>query len=162
VDGNHENFDILKSIKIQNWNGGKVHKIAPNIIHLMRGQVFNLCGRKIFTFGGATSVDKFKRIEGIDWWSDELPTVAEMEEGLNNLQKHRNTVDYVITHTASLETVEFLSNTRGFKIEKDCILDYLNEIKKITDYKHWFFGHFHVDQYLFDNQTVLFNNFIDI
>jgi len=128
----------------------------------MRGQVFNLCGRKIFTFGGATSIDKYKRIEGIDWWPDELPTVAEMEEGLNNLQKHRNKVDYIITHTASFETVEFLSNTRGFKIEKDCILDYLNEIKKTTDYKHWFFGHFHVDQYLFDNQTVLFNNFIDI
>ena len=39
ADGNHENFDILNSYPEEVWRGGKVHKIAPNIIHLMRGQV---------------------------------------------------------------------------------------------------------------------------
>lgn len=162
IDGNHENFDALNSMKVEIWNGGKVHKIAKNIIHLMRGQIFNISGRKIFTFGGATSVDKFKRIEGIDWWENELPTFAETEEGLNNLNKNRNKVDFIITHTAPLETLEFLSKTVGFKLQNDCITDYLKEIKDITSYKHWFFGHFHIDQYLFENQTAIFNKFIDI
>lgn len=39
------------------WNGGKVHKIKSSIIHLMRGQVFSIAGKKIFTFGGAQSHD---------------------------------------------------------------------------------------------------------
>lgn len=57
IDGNHENFDRLYGYPVENWNGGKVHKIRPSVIHLMRGQIYELCGRKIFTFGGASSHD---------------------------------------------------------------------------------------------------------
>lgn len=57
VDGNHENFDRLGAYPVEMWNGGKVHKIKPSIIHLMRGQVFSIAGRKIFTFGGAQGHD---------------------------------------------------------------------------------------------------------
>ena len=47
VDGNHENFDRLYSYPVEEWNGGKVHKIRPSVIHLMRGQVFTIAGKKI-------------------------------------------------------------------------------------------------------------------
>ena len=57
VDGNHENFDRLYSYPVEEWNGGKVHRIRPTVIHLMRGQVFTLEGKKIFAFGGARSHD---------------------------------------------------------------------------------------------------------
>lgn len=53
IDGNHENFDMLSAYPITEWNGGKVHKIADNIIHLMRGQVFDIDGIRFFTMGGA-------------------------------------------------------------------------------------------------------------
>ena len=57
VDGNHENFDRLYDYPVENWHGGKVHKIRPSVIHLMRGQVFDIDDRSIFTFGGASSHD---------------------------------------------------------------------------------------------------------
>ena len=57
VDGNHENFDRLYSYPVEEWNGGKIHRIRPSVIHLMRGQVFTIEGKKIFTFGGAKSHD---------------------------------------------------------------------------------------------------------
>ena len=57
VDGNHSNFDRLKKLSVEEWNGGKVHKIRPHIIHLMRGQVFTINGKTFFTFGGAQSHD---------------------------------------------------------------------------------------------------------
>ena len=57
VDGNHENFDRLNSYPVKEWHGGKVHEIRPHILHLMRGQVFLIDDRKIFTFGGAGSHD---------------------------------------------------------------------------------------------------------
>ncbi len=58
IDGNHENFFLLNNIfeKID-FHGGKAHKIRSNIYHLMRGYVFELCGKKIFAFGGASSHD---------------------------------------------------------------------------------------------------------
>ena len=57
VDGNHENFDRLYAYPVEEWHGGKVHKIRDSVIHLMRGQVYEICGKKIFTFGGASSHD---------------------------------------------------------------------------------------------------------
>ena len=32
VDGNHENFDMLKNILVETWNGGKIQRIQPSII----------------------------------------------------------------------------------------------------------------------------------
>ena len=57
VDGNHENYDLLAEFPVQMWHGGKVQMIRENVIHLMRGQMFNLQGRRFFTFGGARSHD---------------------------------------------------------------------------------------------------------
>ena len=57
VCGNHENFDRLYQYPVENWHGGKVHKIRESVIHLMRGQVFKIAEKKIFSFGGASSHD---------------------------------------------------------------------------------------------------------
>src|SRR5699024_12624046 len=36
---------------------GKVHKIRDSVIHLMRGEIFDIDNKKFFTFGGAKSHD---------------------------------------------------------------------------------------------------------
>ena len=61
ADGNHENFDLLNSLPVEQWNGGKIHRITDKVIHLMRGQVFDIEDRSIFTFGGGASIDKAYR-----------------------------------------------------------------------------------------------------
>lgn len=42
VDGNHENFDRLYEYPVEEWHGGKVHKIRPSVIHLMRARYLKL------------------------------------------------------------------------------------------------------------------------
>ena len=44
VDGNHENHDLLDAVPVSTWHGGKVHVLPryENIVHLMRGQVFDI------------------------------------------------------------------------------------------------------------------------
>lgn len=37
IDGNHENFDLLNSYPVEDWNGGKIHKINDSILHLIAG-----------------------------------------------------------------------------------------------------------------------------
>ena len=51
IDGNHDNFDLLKDYPLEFWNGGKVQRIRPNILHLTRGQVFTIDNNKFFTMG---------------------------------------------------------------------------------------------------------------
>ena len=82
VDGNHENFNILNSLPIEEWPGGKVHKIKPNIYYLMRGQIFEFERNTFCTFGGATSIDKLYRTEYISWWRQGMPSYAELDEAI--------------------------------------------------------------------------------
>ena len=57
LDGNGENFEELNKYPVKEWNGGRVHEIRPGILHLIRGEVFELCGKKIFAFGGMIILD---------------------------------------------------------------------------------------------------------
>ena len=42
---------------MEEWNGGKIHRIRSHVLHLMRGQIFELEGYRFFTMGGARSHD---------------------------------------------------------------------------------------------------------
>ena len=183
VDGNHENFDLLTSFPVTEWNGGKVHVIRKNIIHLMRGQVFTIEGIRFFTFGGGQSHDiqagildrsdpdfssKRKRLDREraqyrinheSWWKEELPSEEEMAEGLANLDKVGNQVDFVISHSAPLSIVDIFS--RGFYTH-DILTDYLEKIKERTSFKTWFFGHYHETQMIGQKFVMLYESVVDL
>ena len=145
VDGNHENHDMLDKMEVSEWNGGKVHFIKENVIHLMRGQVFNINGTKIFTFGGSDSIDKRHRKEGKSWWKREMPSNKEYEEGLDNLDKHNWQVDYVITHDCSQSVFETLMAGLWVK-SLTPINKYFEVLEEKLDYRQWYFGHYHDDR----------------
>lgn len=163
VDGNHEKFDLINSYPVSIWNGGKVHIIKDNIIHLMRGQIFTIEGKTIFTFGGGTSIDKMFRKEHVSWWKEEIPSEEEVEEGINNLKKYNNKVDYVITHSIDSNTLNdprlFFEGRKCEIFEDNLILD---KFENIIEYKHWYFGHYHKDVKINDKKTALYNTIYEL
>ena len=183
VSGNHENFDRLMTYPVEEWHGGKIQKIRPSVIHLMRGQIYELEGKKIFTFGGASSHDidggilelddpDFKkkkkeldrgwkpyRINHLSWWKEELPSEEEMEEGRINLKKHNNAVDFIVTHCASSSTVALLSHGM---YKPDMLTDYLEEIRQTMKFKKWFFGHYHDNRNVNAEEILLWEQIIRI
>lgn len=163
IDGNHENFDILESFPVEFWNGGKVHRICDNIFHLMRGQVFTILDKKIFTFGGANSIDKHIRIPNISWWPREMPSEAEYLEGLRNLKNANNKIDIIITHTCSTRTLYNLpaSIFGANKPQIDSLNKYLDLIENTVSFKLWVFGHFHIDMEVDDRHVVLYQEFLN-
>ena len=145
IDGNHENHDALDSYPVTIWNGGKVHMISDSVIHLMRGQVYEIDGKKIFTMGGAQSTDTEYREEGKSWWRRELPSAEEYEEALKNLAAHDFKVDYVVTHCAP---EEYVYKTAGqFNRSSNALTVFLSDLieKHRLRYKDWFWGHYHTD-----------------
>ncbi len=183
VDGNHENFDRLYSYPVEKWHGGKVHKIRDSVIHLMRGQVFEIEDRKIFTFGGASSHDvqggilepedpdykkKKKeldkewlpyRINHFSWWERELPAESEMAEGLINLEKNNNKVDFIVTHCCASSTQALYSEGR---FTSDVLTDYLEKIRQTVNFKKWFFGHYHDNKNINADEILLYEQIIRI
>lgn len=161
VDGNHENFDLINDYPVEEWKGGKVHKIKPDVIHLMRGQVFEIEGKTVFTFGGATSIDKFMRREGVSWWRQELPTYEELDEGVTNLKRYGNKVDYIITHSCGERALAYPAVRNSATLKLSCPESHmLSYFEDIAGFKHWYFGHFHIDAKLSDKYTVLYNEIV--
>ncbi len=148
VDGNHENFDKLNDYPIEIWKGGKVHKIRENIIHLMRGQVYDIEGTKIFTMGGAYSIDKYMRKEGYSWWPQEMPNDKEYKEAIKNLEAANMKVDIILSHTAPTEITYMM----GYRpdLHEAALQNFLQWILETVDFKLWCFGHFHTDSYITD------------
>lgn len=158
VDGNHENFELTNEFPIEQWNGGKIHRISDNCIHLMRGQVFNINGKRIFTFGGARSTDKIYRQEHISWWSEEMPSEAEEEEATSNIELAGWKVDYAITHCAP-SGVQFMIDTY---YETDACTNFLNSIAMKLDFERWYFGHYHENRNISDKYTLLYESIIKL
>lgn len=163
VDGNHENFDLLDSFPVETWNGGKIHRIRKNIIHLMRGQVYEIEGKTFFTFGGATSIDRALRTENVNWWKEELPSDKDMQEARHNLQRVNFKVDYIITHSCDERALYYPPLVgRTFQTNKYPENAVLSEFEEKVEYKHWYFGHYHMDGDLTDKKTVLYNEIIKL
>lgn len=159
VDGNHENFDLLDRFPIEIWNGGKIHRIRPDIIHLMRGQIFEIEGSTIFAFGGGTSIDKYMRKEGLSWWPQERPNYEELDEAIRNLKRYDNKVDYIITHAIDEKSLYYPVLRQGGSLMKNFpenqMLSYFEDI---VEYKHWYFGHYHIDGKITDRKTALYQD----
>lgn len=145
VDGNHENFEELNSYGVEIWNGGKVHFIENDIIHLMRGQVFDIEGTKYFTFGGAYSIDKPYRMEGVTWFPEEIPNELEYEEGWRNLEKANFEVDYIITHSAPREVAAAIGYGEMSDDDEMELRQFFQRVAENTYFSAWYFGHFHED-----------------
>lgn len=163
VDGNHENFDLLNAMPVENWCGGKIHRVKDSVLHLMRGQVYDIEGLKIFTFGGAASTDKEYRKEGKSWWSQEIPSVAEKQEAMNNLEAHNWKVDYVFSHTCARNVIEEYIQIKG--ISRPCYDPteyFLESIKNKLSYTHWYFGHWHEDMMVTNNFRVVYEKVISL
>lgn len=155
IDGNHENFDALSTYPVELWQGGKIHRIRRNILHLMRGQVFLIEGRKFFTMGGGYSIDKFLRKEGVSWWKEEIPSDEEFQEAWVNLERHGFAVDYIITHAAPEKIMNMIFPNH--EPEKRLNL-FLQEVMDRTVYTRWYFGHLHQENTYPYNVTQLYGN----
>lgn len=59
---------------MREWNGGLVHEVRPHVLHLMRGEVFDIGGLTVLAMGGAASNDRQYRKEGMSWWPEEMPS----------------------------------------------------------------------------------------
>lgn len=189
VGGNHENYDRLYSdeFEIVDFHGGKAQKISENIYYLMRGEIYSLCGKKFFCFGGASSHDiadgildendfpsykafldkvqewrvknKMFRINHMSWWKQELPTEEEINYALKNLEKHNNTVDFIVTHCAPQNIASYMSCG---KYAKDVLTVFFDKLSEKVKFKKWFFGHYHNDENIFDKYVLLYYQIIRI
>lgn len=165
IDGNHDNFPALNNMFEEvDFHGGRAHKIRSNVYHLIRGYVFELCDKKIFAFGGASSHDiqdgildpndyaneddfrkiynqwnkqnKMFRVRGVSWWDEELPSEEEMQRGILSLEQCGNEVDFIISHCCPQQVAALFS--QGL-YKPDILTYYFDDIMQRAKFTRWFF-----------------------
>ena len=162
VEGTHDNLDKIYRCRETVWKGGKVHRIKGNLLHLTRGQIFNIEGNSYFTFGGGESADKDMRVAQGFWWREEEPTPAEMADGARVLDDAGCKVDYIITHEPPSRVKSAMLLRRGDNDSVNKLNGYLEEIGRSCDYRHWYFGSLHEDRLITEHHTCVFRKLLPI
>ena len=165
--GNHENFNVLNRLPTVHLFGNDVGVVADNVYHLRRGRVYNIAGRTIFTFGGALSIDKAFRKEGISWWPEEYPNEEEIDRAHEEIRKCGGVVDYVISHTCPklanpFKMWEARANDpyHSYLKKDDIVMQYLQDFADKLQFQMWYFGHMHVDANVKERYVALCNKVI--
>jgi hypothetical protein len=159
VDGSHENFDLLAKYPVTEWNGGKAQVLSGNLVHLMRGQVYTIGGRKVFTFGGGESSEREMRTPHKTWWDEELPTMDEMQAGIGNLVANDYNVDYIFTHEAPSAFRRFLEVG---EYDLNALNVFLECVREKCKYKKWVFGNYHINRRLSAEHEVVFDHVLKL
>lgn len=156
IPGNHENYDRILALPQENPLGDAMFRVNSKVWIARHGCIYTIEGWRIFTFGGARSVDRAYRHEGTSWWSGEIPTREDFDRAQGVLAANRGAVDFVVSHTAPTEAIDGLfphgvpspfDNTLGMNLKlDDPVVQYLDELKGLLEpgsIKGWYFGHFH-------------------
>jgi len=190
ISGNHDNEDRLDKYPVSSWNGGRVHVIhrdrsgRPKIVHMLRGETYEINGSSFFAFGGSGYHEKnmmvldpsandynekkqmaeenhlFYRTEGIDYWKRCMASEEEMKQGIRNLEIRNNKVDYILTHCSPSSVQKTIYN--GDNTWSDYQTDYLQKLKDTVEFKQWYFGHYHCDEKYDGCFQSLYHNVIKI
>ena len=160
VDGNHENHPLLNGhYEVARRYGGKVHRVADSVYHLMRGEVYSIGGKTLFAMGGAASHDKEYRVEGVSWWPEEMPSEEEYKNAEDNLSRCGWTVDLIVSHCCPDSIQSKISDY----YEHNRLTNFFEcVIKANCKYKAWFFGHYHEDLVVDERHVCLYNGIVEI
>lgn len=165
VDGNHENHDLLDAMPVEDWCGGRVHRVRPHVLHLMRGELFDLPDGdgtvRALTFGGASSHDIRWRTEGVSWWPQELPGLSDFLRAKESMARRGWRVDYVFTHDCPATFKDGLADVLGpHRDRNDRLNRFLGDIEASLNYRLWYFGHYHVDMRVAERAACLYDQVI--
>ena len=153
IDGNHENHEWIGELPVSRWHGGKVHQTSENIIHLMRGECYEIGGMRFLAAGGAQSYDRWGRIPSVSWWEEELWNHREQENlfwTLDRMRADHVPFDYILSHTCpkSLLMPMFGVSPMEDPDPTAALLENVLEDLGADGFRDWYFGHWHQDKSL--------------
>ena len=179
--GNHENYDRIEKLPIEERFGAPVYVLRDSIYLLQSGYIYEINGKKIWNFNGARSheisdgiidgkdpnwkkIAKAKdeagkdmyRVKGLSWWEQEVEQNQEVyDRGIKALEECNWQVDFIWTHCAALNTASVL----GF-YDNDKLSEYFDLIHDKTKFGYWLFGHYHEDKTALPHEYCLYEQII--
>lgn len=132
IRGNHDNPEVCKRQKYWIPDGSFIPAVD------------GIIDSGIYCLGGAVSIDRAYRTEGLDWWPDEELSYAELERMVDEYAAIKPEI--VITHDCPSSIAnEILSAFNKTKIEDGSRTRVaLERMLGRHQPREWYFGHWHV------------------
>lgn len=140
VEGTHDNLDLVEAFPQEDWNGGQVHRIRPNLVHLIRGEVFTLEGMTFLAMGGGSSDDNAPLEKGVNWWPGMLPREEELSGFRQKMEEHQWKLDFILSHQAPTN-IDACVNGRVCDVT--LLTAFLDELQRSASFEKWYFGRYH-------------------
>lgn len=71
-------------------------------------------------------------------------------------------VDYVVTHEAPVDLADELCMECNREFYDDSLQNFLGELDRRLDYRIWFFGHYHDDEWRDDKHRLIYQDIVPI
>jgi len=165
IHGNHE----MRPESIQTYE--EVEKFCgivyleqafPSLLFAKDGEIYDFEGRKCVVIGGAYSVDRAYRKEGVDWWADEQPSDWIKEYVEKRLEVAGWCVDVVLSHTCPLKylPLEALLPIYDRSRVDNTTEEWLDTVEDRLSYSNWYCGHFHTEK-IIEKIWFMFENIME-
>jgi Icc-related predicted phosphoesterase len=165
-DGNHENHDDLDNLVSK--HGIIPIEIMKDVYYMPRGSVLTINNKNVLFFGGANSIDKNSRIQGVTWWPQEVISYTDFQR-IGDIYTE---IDVVVSHTCPESVFDhdaFKKKVSHYELENDPSRTALQAILEIYHPSVWVSGHWHDNMNMQINNTsfhiidcIYTNNYLDI
>lgn len=134
IDGNHDSIELLHNLESD--DDGPIC-ISPNLFYIRRGSVLKVGNSVVGFLGGAESIDRADRIEGLNWFSEEWIRYKDTKQLEWNLSKF-DKLDVLVAHAAPARTVVKMLHREPLSSAKilDEVIKYLHPRLVICGHIH--------------------------
>ena len=138
LEGLSDNTNKLYKLEEIDWNGGKVHKIADNVLHLIRCNLYTIEGKTIFAIGGDVTYNRDMLRRDIDYYTKECPSKDELDEAVKVLTTAAYKVNYILSTIPDSRTMlQFDSN-----LHPNDLSNWMFDMSNKVIYDRWYFGQY--------------------
>jgi predicted phosphodiesterase len=139
--GNHDNWTVFDRLEEEQGYPDMVELYpGSGVYYIPRNTIINLDGITHLFLGGALSIDKYRRTEGLDLWEyREEPNREEFELFFRRLESYKP--DTIVTHEAPLRVPVEKRYRKASTSPR--MFEHAIKMSKYKP-KRWYFGHHHV------------------
>lgn len=155
ADGCNENFERLGEYPVVDFMGGRARQISGKLYQLLRGEIYEIEGKRVFVMGGGDPSDEYaaQRDEAVL-----LPSPQELEQARNRLNAQGNRVDILLTHDAPTSIRHFLDMDGLGEITQ--LHAFLEELTKTVSFNRWYMGKYHQNKRIPPRYHMLFTDVV--
>lgn len=155
VDGCNENHRLLAEYPEEELCGGKVRTISGKLHMLMRGELYEIEGKRVFAFGGGNSLERYASNQNDALL---LPSGEELENARRHLEEAGNEVDLIVTHDAPAKLRQFIDIENLDDLTH--LQAFLEEVSRTVRFKWWYIGKYHLNKVIPPHYSMVFTNVV--